>query len=224
MSTDNTLDNNKGLLRVQLGAVDGVICNTGFGIQEAMVACRELGFRLGAMRVGRLGSSMDNESAIIATDPLHRNYMEQVRCRGDELSLAACSNSGWRTVAPECLAGGLADAVTVECKKTPALRCRKDYWLCEQQFQCVHHSLLCDGKTDCGDGSDESSHICDLPIAYRLTTNDSHCCNDGEELREGRVEVRFKGVWGAVCDTSFGRREATVFCLSLGYESGKVQN
>lgn len=223
VATDNTLDNNNGVLKVKLGTEYGVICDTGFGIREAMVACRELGFRLGAKRVGRIGksSSMGNESASIKdTDTLHRYHMDQVSCRGDELSLAACYHSGWGSVSAQCMASGLASAVTVECKRSPALRCRRDFWLCEQQNLCIHYNLLCDGQTDCDDGSDESSHICDAPMEYRITSNNSR--SDGVELREGRVEVRYKGVWGAVCDTQFGRREATVFCRSLGYVRGKV--
>ena len=34
---------------------------------------------------------------------------------------------------------------------------------------------------------------------------------------EGRLEVRYDGQWGTVCDDGFTDREATVFCQMLKY-------
>lgn len=44
---------------------------------------------------------------------------------------------------------------------------------------------------------------------------------DGTEL-EGRVEVKYRGVWGTVCDDDFGDKEAAVFCSSLGFTGPAV--
>ena len=44
---------------------------------------------------------------------------------------------------------------------------------------------------------------------------------NGSRASQGRLEVFYKGEWGAVCDNSFDNKDATVVCRALGY-SGLV--
>jgi len=46
----------------------------------------------------------------------------------------------------------------------------------------------------------------------------------GERESEGRVEICVEGFWGTVCDSGFGREEATVVCRQLGMKSPGIPN
>ena len=41
---------------------------------------------------------------------------------------------------------------------------------------------------------------------------------DGPNNSSGRVEVKYNGTWGTICDNGFRRREATVVCRMLGFD------
>ena len=67
--------------------------------------------------------------------------------------------------------GGLCTHHSLPCfsPSNQTLGCQAGYWLCQDQLQCIQQSLhvrgtffynLCDGQTNCKDGSDETVYQC----------------------------------------------------------------
>ncbi|XP_069125491.1 LOW QUALITY PROTEIN: uncharacterized protein [Argopecten irradians] len=99
---------------------------------------------------------------------------------------------------------------------------------CFGMFQCTNGRCIntlqqCDGTDDCGDFSDEINDRCaeptpdggtgdgeaELPLEVRMV--------DGDKENSGRVEIRYKGEWGVICDDKWDINDARVICHMLGY-------
>ncbi|XP_078053179.1 uncharacterized protein LOC144478771 isoform X1 [Augochlora pura] len=191
----------EGRIEVKILGTWGQVCDDGFGMNDANVICKELGFVLGALEI-RPGGFYGN------LDPPTRFMVDQLQCRGNESSLRECDFEGWgvHNCQPE-------EAVGIVCK-TAVDTCQDDYWKCDTSPACILNAYICDEVVDCPDGSDESSAHCDAPFQIRLV--------NGSTPLEGRVEVRHHGVWGTVCDDDFSKAAATVICRSLGYEGNAM--
>lgn len=64
------------------------MCDDGFGMINADVICKELGFDLGALEV-RSGGFYGN------LDPPTRFMVDQLKCRGNETTLRECDFNGY---------------------------------------------------------------------------------------------------------------------------------
>ncbi|XP_020714977.1 uncharacterized protein LOC101463243 isoform X2 [Ceratitis capitata] len=187
---------NMGRVEVKILGKWGYVCDDKFGLRDAEVVCRELGFNLGASEV-RGFSYYPPTTADVSF------AMDEVECRGNETSLRECDFKGWGV--SNC---GPDEVVGVVCK-VPQLRCPNNYWLCSTSQECIPPAFVCDNTPDCADKSDESESVCNSPIKYRL--------QGGRSPSEGRLEVRYRGEWGSVCDDDFGIKEAQVMCNSMGF-------
>lgn len=168
--------------------------------------CRELGFKLGVREIR--GNSYYSVNANFTNNGHPQFLMDKVDCHGNETSLQECAFSGWGV--HNC---SDEEIVGVVCK-IPVMKCPDTYWLCDTSQECIPTGFLCDGVSDCADESDESLTHCDAQIEYRLV--------DGVPDVEGRLEIKYRGTWGTVCDDDFGQKEIEVLCKSLGHNGDGV--
>ncbi|XP_036221756.2 uncharacterized protein teq isoform X3 [Bactrocera oleae] len=186
---------NMGRIEVKILGKWRYVCDDKFGLSDAEVVCRELGFKLGASEVRGFSYYPPTTGDVSFA-------MDEVECRGDETSLKECNFKGWGV--SNC---GPDEVVGVVCK-VPQLKCPNNYWLCSTSQECIPPAFVCDNTPDCADKSDESENVCNSPIKYRL--------EGGRSPNEGRLEVRYRGEWGTICDDDFGFKEAQVMCNSMG--------
>ncbi|XP_070070652.1 uncharacterized protein teq isoform X2 [Drosophila takahashii] len=185
-----------GRIEVKANGQWGYVCDDKFGLKDADVVCRELGFQLGAQEV--------RGSSFYAPPNQDFNYlMDEVECHGNETKLRDCAFKGWGV--HNC---GVDEVAGVTCK-VPVMKCPNDYWLCQTSKECIPPAFVCDNTEDCADKSDESAAVCHAPAQYRL--------DGGRSANEGRLEVKYRGVWGSVCDDDFNLKAAQVACNSMGF-------
>ncbi|SPP85382.1 blast:Scavenger receptor cysteine-rich domain-containing group B protein [Drosophila guanche] len=193
-----------GRISVKVNGKWGYVCDDKFGLRDADVVCRELGYKLGAQEV--------RGSSFYAPEDQNFNYaMDEVECHGNETMLKDCDFKGWGV--HNC---GVDEVAGVACK-VPMMKCPNNYWLCQTSKECIPPAFVCDHTADCADKSDESAAICQAPVEFRL--------EGGRSSNEGRLEVKYHGVWGSVCDDDFNLKAAQVACNSLGYYGpAKLEN
>jgi len=189
---------NVGRVEVKVFGQWGLICDDLFGLRDAEVVCRELGFPLGATEVLPPGSYISRDYTKPAVF-----LIDDLQCLGNESSILECEFEGWGV--HDCLP---EEAVSVVCS-VPGQTCAPGFWQCEKSKECLPIAYLCDNIGDCDDASDEDATRCNLPVELRLV--------GGMNNSEGRVEVRYHGIWGTVCDDDFVASAATVICRSLGF-------
>lgn len=147
-----------GRLEVQNNGVWGTVCDDGFGLAEAKVACTQIGYP------NSVAVPLANAYYGPGTGPI---YIDELNCIGNETNIG-------------------------QCDRKPL------------------------GVNDCEHNEDAGvmclTHTPPRGVALRLV--------GGLSRRSGRIEIKYQGVWGSICDDSWDDRDATVVCKQLGYSSG----
>ncbi|VEN46185.1 unnamed protein product [Callosobruchus maculatus] len=196
-------EKNQGRIEVTAFGKTGYVCDDQFGLKEANIVCKELGFEMGAIDF--------KGQSYFAKDVKENNtlyVMDDLNCFGNENTLLECNFAGWGIHDCQDL-----EIVGVICK-TPEEKCGKGFWKCATTNECVPLKFMCDDLNDCSDDSDEDSQYCEAPTEIRLV--------NGSSSHEGRLEVSHYGIWGTICDDDFNEDAAKFVCKRLGYKGAST--
>ncbi|RXN00328.1 Neurotrypsin [Acipenser ruthenus] len=94
------------------------------------------------------------------------------------------------------------DDVSCSGKESSLVQCGRREW---RKHDCTHQE---DVSVVCSPDQDVNGIPSSLPM--RLM--------DGENKKEGRVEIYISGQWGTICDDGWTDRDADVVCRQLGYK------
>ncbi|XP_072165248.1 apolipoprotein(a)-like [Diadema setosum] len=185
---------NEGRIEVQYRGEWGLVCDDEWDLNDAHVACRELGYSRGAANAYTVSE--------FGHGTLTSILMDDVRCTGNEASLSDCPFQGWGI--NNCVVG---EAAGILCKLNED--CGSNEFQCAN-LMCIPESERCNNVDDCRDNSDE---INCRPVTETETWPVRLV--GGRDSKSGRVEVFINNEWGTVCDDYFTIEAARVVCNQL---------
>ncbi|XP_030844634.1 scavenger receptor cysteine-rich protein isoform X6 [Strongylocentrotus purpuratus] len=245
----------EGRVEIQYNGVWGTICDDSWGITDASVVCRMLGFQ-GAS--GAPGSAQFGQG----TGPIQ---LDDVGCTGAEQTIFDCAHPAfgvhncvhYEDAGVVCIAS--QDVRLVGGSNEAEGRVEIQYngvWgtICDDSWDITDASVVCrmlgfqgasgaPGSAQFGQGTgliqlddvgctgaEQTIFDCAHPAfgvhncahyedagVVCITSQDVRLVGGSNEA-EGRVEIQYNGVWGTICDDSWGITDASVVCRMLGFQ------
>ncbi|XP_046846620.1 scavenger receptor cysteine-rich type 1 protein M130-like isoform X4 [Xenia sp. Carnegie-2017] len=230
--------NGSGRVEIFYDGKWGTVCDDYWDINDAIVACRQLGYQYASKALK--GNDTTNGNGTI--------WLDDVDCTGNEMYLSSCTHRKWGI--HNCKH---SEDAGVECTKV-LNECSKSLHNCHSKARCIDtlESFKCECRSgytgngvNCNDINECSistenchenatcyntygSYSCRCNFGY--FGNGTYCSDKGPPVRlqgprnlngTGRVEVFYNGQWGTVCDDGWGLSDAKVVCRQLGYRKAK---
>ncbi|XP_068245118.1 neurotrypsin-like [Palaemon carinicauda] len=202
------------------------LCDDDFGMSEANAVCVQLGFPR-ALRFTRHNffgqPSPSGQQSSTRWTPEEWESMYNLDCPdvGSEFGLDNCILS--QNQPDMC---GISEVAGVVCQTSgDFINCSVGDFVCDQEFlssnSCIPESSVCDGISDCANGSDENDKLCNKEGIIRLESNIQSPFP--ENTIAGNIYLKYNRTWIMICHPFFDQFEAEIVCRNLGYEGGMVQ-
>ncbi|PIK38168.1 putative deleted in malignant brain tumors 1 protein-like, partial [Apostichopus japonicus] len=208
---DGTTDY-EGRIEIFLNGAWGTICDDSWGIDEADVACRQLGY----------SAAVEAVSSASYGEGTGEILLDDVQCIGSEEHILACHNSG--VGVHNC---GHSEDAGVKCEIP--MRLVNGEGIYTGRVELFMNGEWGTVDDDAWDDTDASVVCRELGFPYGGTAYRSAHFGQvrlvgGTTYYEGRIEIFMNGAWGTICDDSWGMDDANVACRLLGYTAAEAAN